>query len=219
MRLQQKSHWSVVCSAFPSLIPSSTCILSIDRWDIWLIWQWVVLLWLITSFLWASCTIFSNSADVFPWTLLVIAPMISFFTSSGNKVRRPYLPCRMTLSLYALVHLFNAFLPIPYRFERSLAVSPCKTISFTSQSFSTIFAALSLKFLVILRHGRRHLSFIFGNLKFWFRMWFSCKRCNRTYRHSNSCMLKRCFFKKKWNQFCRGINFAMYWDRGFNHFQ
>ena len=118
------------------------------------------------------------------------------------KDGRPELPCRIPLSLYALVHLFNASLPIPYIFERSLAVSPCKTISFTSESFSTVFAALSLKFLAILRHGRRPLSFIFGNLKFWFWLWFSWKSCNRTYRHSNSCMLKRCFFKKKWNQFC-----------------
>ena len=41
-----------------NLIPSSTCIILVGRWDIWLIWQLGVLLWLITSFLWTSCTIF-----------------------------------------------------------------------------------------------------------------------------------------------------------------
>ena len=29
----------------------------------------------------------------------------------------------------------------------------------------------------ILRHGRGPLSFVFGNLKFWFWMWFSCESC------------------------------------------
>ena len=88
------------------------------------------------------------------------------------------------LCLYThLLHLFNAFLPIPYSFERSLAVSPCKTISFTSQSFSTEFAALWLKSLATLRHGRIPPSSIFRNLKFWFWLWFRYKTKLKQFCH------------------------------------
>ena len=163
-----------------------------------------LLVWLITSFLWDFCTIFSHSADIFAWTLLVIALMISFVLhffsiySWSNRVSM-----RNSSILICFTPFVQRFPPNTIQFRKIRKIIG----SFSTQNhflhepelfyhICCFFAENSRYFAL---YGRIPLSSIFRILRILFWSWASYRIKFATEdtdnnSHRNCCMLKRSFF-------------------------